>query len=190
MACMQSNSNKTKQLFNGKNLDGWRDYGNEKWFVDDEGNLVGESGPDDKYGYLGTADDYKNFVLSLQFFEESKKGNSGVFFHSSIKEGTKISGWQAEVAPPGDHTGGIYESYGRGWLIIPDSTKESVLQMGKWNTMKVRINGDTADTWLNGVHMVHLVDGKMGSKTGQIFLQIHTGGGSKFKFKDIRIRKL
>jgi hypothetical protein len=44
-----------KSLFNGKNLDGWTNYGTEKWYVED-GLLVCESGPDEKYGYLGTVD--------------------------------------------------------------------------------------------------------------------------------------
>src|SRR5690242_879577 len=138
-------------LFNGKNLDGWQVYGTEKWFVDTDGTLVCESGPRKQYGYLATDSSYRNFILTLQFRQEAN-GNSGVFFHCSVK-GTIISGWQAEIAPPGLHTGGIYESYGRGWLVIPDSAKENVLRMGHWNRMKLRVRGDTVDTWLNGVHM-------------------------------------
>ena len=99
---------KSKLLFNGKDLDGWKVYGTEKWYVQD-GELVCESGPNKEYGYLATNQNYKNFILELEFFQESD-GNSGVFFRSSI-EGTKISGWQVEVAPPGLHSGGIYESY-------------------------------------------------------------------------------
>ena len=176
-------------LFNGKNLDGWEVYGTEKWYVDSDGTMVCESGPQKEYGYLGTEDSsFKDFVLKLQFKQEAN-GNSGVFFHASVK-GTTVSGWQAEIAPPGDHTGGIYESYGRGWLIIPDSTKEKVLKMGDWNNMRVRVKGDTVDTWLNGTHMIHLVDKKIGSRTGQIALQIHSGGGIKVRWKNIAIRKL
>ena len=70
----------------------------------------------------------KNFELTLEFKQEAN-GNSGVFFRSSI-EGVKISGWQCEVAPLNHHTGGIYESYGRGWLIQPDSAKEKYLKTG------------------------------------------------------------
>ena len=96
-------------LFNGKNLDGWKIYGTEKWYVS-EGNLICESGPDEEYGYLATNNFYKNFILSLDFNQVSD-GNSGVFFRSTI-DGTKITGWQVEVAPPGSFSGGIYESYG------------------------------------------------------------------------------
>lgn len=176
------------QLFNGRNLDGWQIYGTERWFVDTDGTLVCESGPEKQYGYLGTTAHYQNFVLSVEFKQE-RDGNSGVFFHSMIK-GTRISGWQAEIAPPGLHTGGIYESYGRGWLIVPDSTKEKVLRMGQWNTLVVRVNGDMVDTWLNGTHMIHLQDAKIGSVTGQIALQIHQGGGIRVRWKNIELKKL
>lgn len=176
------------QLFNGKNLDGWKVYGTEKWYVDKDRTLVCESGPDKQYGYLGTAKKYKDFVLTCRFLQEAD-GNSGVFFHSSI-DGTKISGFQAEVAPPGMHTGGIYESYGRGWLAIPDPSKDSALKMGEWNAMKIRVHGDTVDTWLNGAYMTHLVDKEIGERAGQIALQIHAGGGIKVRWKDIWIKEL
>jgi hypothetical protein len=175
-------------LFNGRNLDGWEVYGTEKWFVDTDGTLVCESGPDKQYGYLATRDQYRNFDLTLEFKQEAD-GNSGIFFHASVK-GTTVSGWQAEIAPPGRHSGGIYESYGRGWLIMPDSAKEKVLKMGDWNTMRVRVVKDTVDTWLNGVPMAHLVDAKIGSRTGQIALQIHAGGGIRVRWKNITLRKL
>ncbi len=178
---------KTISLFNGKNLKGWKIYGTEKWYVDDNGTLVCESGPDKQYGYLGTKKKFKDFVLTLQFKQEAD-GNSGVFFHSSF-EGTKVTGWQAEVAPPGNNTGGIYESYGRGWLIKPAAGKDDV-KMGEWNTMKVRVKGDTVDTWLNGEKMIHLVDAKIGASTGQIALQIHAGGGIKVRWKNIEVSKL
>src|SRR3954468_17058661 len=106
---------RTGKIFNRKDLTGWTIHGTEKWYADN-GELVCESGPDKQYGYLSTDKNYKNFILTLQFRQEAN-GNSGVFFRSQIPEGVKISGWQAEVAPPGNHTGGIYESYGRGWLI-------------------------------------------------------------------------
>jgi hypothetical protein len=178
---------KYHSIFNGKDLSGWKIYGTEKWYVN-KGDLVCESGPEKKYGYLGTINQYKDFELTIDFKQEAN-GNSGVFFHSSI-DGTTISGWQAEIAPPGLHTGGIYESYGRGWLIKPDSTKEKVLKMGKWNTMKIRVVGDEVTTWLNGVQMIHLNDKKIGSRTGSIALQIHQGGGIKVRFRNIKIKEI
>lgn len=176
-----------KSLFNGKNLDGWTNYGTEKWYVED-GLLICESGPDKAYGYLGTDEHYKNFILTLKFKQEAN-GNSGVFIRSTI-EGTKVAGWQVEVAPPGKHTGGVYESYGRGWLIKPEAEKEDVLKMGEWNTMKIKVDGDELTSWLNGTEMVNIVDEKIGEGEGSVALQIHSGGGIKVQWKDIKIKVL
>ncbi len=177
-----------QELFNGKDLTGWTIYGTEKWYVED-GTIVAESGPDGEYGYLGTEDTFKDFILTLEFKQE-KDGNSGLFFHSSI-EGTKIAGWQAEIAPPGHDSGGIYESYGRGWLIKPDpEVSDKALKYGEWNKMKLMVKGDKVTTWLNGTKMITLEDEKIGAKGGQIALQIHSGGGLKLAFRDIVIKPI
>ena len=178
---------KAVSLFNGKNLDGWTNNGTEKWYVE-KGELICESGPDKQYGYLSTNKAYKNFELTLKFKQEAN-GNSGVFIRSSI-EGTKISGWQVEVAPAGMHTGGIYESYGRGWLIQPKPEGEQWLKMGKWNTMKILVKGDEVTSTLNGHPMVTFKDEKIGKGEGFIALQIHDGGGIKVRWKKIRIKVL
>jgi len=173
-----------KSLFNGKDLSGWTAYGTEKWYVED-GLLISESGPDAQYGYLATNEHYKDFEVTLEFLQEAD-GNSGVFIRSTI-EGTKVSGWQVEVAPPGKHTGGVYESYGRGWLIKPDAEKEKALKEGEWNTMKIRVSGDQLTSWLNGVEMVSITDEKIGAGEGSIALQIHDGGGIRVKWRNINI---
>jgi len=174
-------------LFNGKNLDGWVNHGEEKWFVED-GELICESGPKAEYGYLSTKNFYKDFELTLEFKQEAD-GNSGVFIRSTF-EGTKVTGWQVEVAPPGKDTGGIYESYGRGWLIKPDPEKDKALKMGEWNTMKIRVEGSEVTSWLNGVEMVHLKDEKIGKGEGAIALQIHDGGGIRVKWRNIQLVSL
>jgi hypothetical protein len=176
-----------KKIFNGKDLTGWTIHGTEKWYVENK-ELICESGPDKAYGYLSTDKPYKNFELTLQFKQEAN-GNSGVFIRSSI-EGVKINGWQVEVAPAGQHTGGIYESYGRGWLIHPKPEDEKFLKTGEWNDLKIRVVNDEVTTWLNGQQMVNLKDEKIGGGVGFIALQIHDGGGIKVKWRKMKIKEL
>ena len=173
-------------LFNGNDLDGWTTYGTEKWYVEN-GDLVCENGPDNEYGYLSTNEYYDNFILTLEFKQESN-GNSGVFFRSTI-EGVIIDGWQVEISPPGMNTGGIYESYGREWLITPDPKKEN-LNYGDWNSMKIMVNGDNVKTWLNGIEMITLNDEIIGQGEGSIALQIHAGDDVKVRWRNINLEKL
>lgn len=176
-----------KRIFNGRDLDAWTVHGTERWYVQD-GELICESGPDKKYGYLSTKQSYQDFDLRLKFLQEAD-GNSGVFFRSSI-EGVKISGWQVEVAPLNHHTGGVYESYGRGWLIQPKAEDEKFLKVGDWNDLRVLVRGDEVTTFLNGHEMIHLKDAKIGQGRGFIALQIHDGGGIRVRWKKLRIREL
>ena len=174
-------------LFNGKDLTGWKIYGTEKWYVKD-GELVCESGPDKGYGYLATDQFYDDFILNLKFFQESD-GNSGVFFRSTV-EGTKISGWQVEVAPPGSHSGGIYESYGRGWLIKPSNILDDVVALNQWNNMKIHVKNDIVTTWINDKKMISIKDSIIGKGSGSVVLQIHDGGNIKVRWKDIYLEEI
>ena len=178
---------KKEKLFNGKDLTGWTVYGTEKWYVE-KGLLVSESGPDKGYGYLGTTAEYGDFEVELEFKQEAN-GNSGVFIRSTV-DGTKVSGWQVEVAPPGNDTGGIYESYGRGWLIKPDPEKDKALKFGEWNTMRIVVQGDRVISYVNGVEMVNYADEKIGAGKGGVLLQIHDGGGIKVYWRNIVLKKL
>lgn len=180
-------SQKKQTLFNGKDLTGWTIHGTEKWFVEN-GELVCESGPEKQYGYLSTNKKYKDFEFTVKFKQEAN-GNSGVFIRSGI-EGVKISGWQVEVAPLNHHTGGVYESYGRGWLIQPKAEDEKWLKVDEWNDLKIRVKGDEVTTWLNGHQMINLKDEKIGQGEGFIALQIHDGGGIKVRWKDFQLTEL
>ena len=186
-SCTENQKLETISLFNGENLDGWIIYGTEKWYVEDY-ELVCESGPDKEYGYLGSEENFDDFILTLQFKQENN-GNSGVFFRSSV-DGTKVKGWQVEVAPPGLHSGGIYESYGRGWLIKPDSAKDSVVKMGEWNSMKIKVISDEVTTSINDIEMIKIKDSIIGKGIGGVALQIHDGGGIKVRWKNLKIQKL
>tara|TARA_B110000014_G_scaffold232848_1_gene195798 strand:+ start:271 stop:855 length:585 start_codon:yes stop_codon:yes gene_type:complete len=180
------NNDKIK-LFNGVDLTGWKIYGTEKWYVENN-EMVCESGPDKGYGYLATNKFYDDFILNLKFFQESD-GNSGVFFRSTVED-TKISGWQVEVAPPGSHSGGIYESYGRGWLIKPSNILDDIVVLNQWNKMRIHVENDIVTTWINDKEMVSISDSIIGKGSGSIVLQIHDGGNIKVRWKDIYLEKI
>ena len=94
------------------------------------------------------------------------------------------------VAPPNNHTGGIYESYGRGWLIKPDNEKDKYLKMGEWNKLTIKAYNDNVTTWLNGFEMISIDDEMIGKGEGRIALQIHDGGGIKVKWRNLSITEL
>ena len=179
-------------LFNGKDLTGWNNNGEEKWIVE-QGTIVCESAAN-KYGYLTTKKTYRDFHLRLKFKGEAA-GNSGVFFNARItginpEHGPDIEGMQVEVDPNvGKHTGGLYESGGRGWVAMPSAEGERALKPGEWNDLEVSVQGNHIVTQLNSVKVVDFTDPAPKFTDGVIGLQIHTGGGVKMRWKDIFIRE-
>jgi len=178
-------------LFNGKDLSGWKNNGQEKWVVED-GAILGESTVG-HYGYLTTEKTYGDFVLRLKFKCETD-GNSGVFTRSTItgnspETGPDIEGMQVEVDPT-RHTGGIYESGGRGWVALPTEAGEKAIKPREWNDLEIAVEGRHYVTRLNGVQCIDFQDPAPKFTTGVIALQLHTGGGVKIRFKDINVKPL
>lgn len=179
-------------LFNGKDLAGWKNNGDEKWIVE-QGTILCESTAN-KYGYLTTDKTYRDFILRLKFKGEAA-GNSGVFVHARIigidpQHGPDVEGMQVEVDPNrGKHTGGLYESGGRGWVAMPTAEGEQALKPGDWNDLEVSVKGAHIVTHLNGVKVVDYEDPSPKFTDGVIGLQIHTGGGVKMRWKDIYVKE-
>lgn len=176
-------------LFNGKDLTGWVQVGNEKWVVED-GTIYGE-GVTDKYGYLATAKDYKDFDLSLRFKCEAD-GNSGVYLHTRFKPETVnvIEGYQVEIDRVlNHHTGGLYGD-SRAWMVWPAAENETILRPYDWNDMLIQVLGNRTIVRLNGVLMVDYTNPIPKSPDGVIAFQLHSGGQGKMRFKDIYIRDL
>jgi len=174
-------------MFNGKDLTGWKNYGVEKWYVAG-GEIHGEA-VTKEYGYLGTEKTYKNFEMKGKFKAEGT-GNSGIFYHSTI-DGTNIQGVQVEVDPrPNMHTGGLYETGGRQWIVWPNPEGEKAMKVGDWNDVQFSVNGNHIQTWVNGVPAVDYTDATPKYTDGVIALQLHAGGEGKMRFKDIYVREI
>ncbi len=176
-------------LFNGKDLSGWVEVGEEKWMVED-GTIHGIA-VTDAYGYLQTEKKYTDFHLGIRFRCEGN-GNSGLFFHVDFKPGTPnvSQGLQFEIdCQVNRHTAGIYGD-GRAWVVWPAPEKETVVRQDDWNEMQVRVAGNRYVARLNGVEMIDFTDPKPKSFDGYIALQLHSGGDGNMRFKDIYIRDL
>ncbi|MBI5094490.1 MAG: DUF1080 domain-containing protein [Candidatus Hydrogenedentes bacterium] len=190
----KSEADTWRPLFDGKSLAGWKEWGTEKWTIED-GVIHGSSGPKKSEGYLATEETFKDFWVHGSF-KMLWDGNYGLFYHSTIKYDDKqypvISGLQGEVDPgyPGP-TGWVYESYKRGWLVTPDAkTLEAyALRPGEWNDMEIRSAGNHVTTWVNGIRVLDLVDAGQQLTEGSFALQLHAGGVAGILWKDLRVKK-
>jgi len=114
--------------------------------------------PDDRKNLIATS------ILAPEGSRARRRATAAWFLHARItgidpEHGPDIEGMQVEVDPSvGKHTGGLYESGGRGWVKMPAAEGEQALKSGEWNDLEVSVEGNHIVTQLNGVKIVDFVD--------------------------------
>ena len=202
-------------LFNGEDLSGWEVLGGDANFQVEDGMIVGITEEDLPNCFLATKKQYDDFILEADF-KIDPNINSGIQIRSAVyekdtttaylngrlEEGTRdweagrVHGYQIEIDPSDRAwTGGFYEEGGRGWLQPLNENEEAqeAYKPEEWNHLKIRADGNTFTTWLNGVPAANTTDNQMDS--GFIALQLHGAWkeeqvGQKVYFKNIRIKEL
>jgi hypothetical protein len=174
-----------KPLADGKTLDGWHKNGEGQWTVED-GAFVGRSDKAKLYGHLVSDDTYRDFTVRFKF--QCPSGDSGFFIRTKMEEPDKTLGLQVQVGPIGTGTGGIYESYGRGWLQRPTLDEEKAFyKQGEWNEMVISAQGNRVVVHVNGVKTADVTDDQIEQQAGVFALQMHSGTVNLTKFKDLEI---
>lgn len=185
-----------QDLFNGKNLKGWKQLDGSAEFRVEEGMIVGISILEMPNSFLATKERYGDFILEYEM-KMDRGLNSGVQFRSRalLPDGTeRVNGYQVECDDHDDRpwAGGIYEEADRGWLYPMSYHMEvtGVNKRGDWNRIRVEAVGNTIRTYINGVNFANLVD--EGRSEGFIALQVHSINdpgleGKSIRWKNIRI---
>lgn len=177
-----------KLLWDGKSMDGLKRYGNAEWTIKD-GALVSSG----KGGWLGTAEDYGDFVLKADFRTSAPNINSGIYLRRSREDGdSHFIGYEMQIRNPSpndkaydgkkDNHNGYYTGSFSGHL---KSHNEPVIEMGQWNTAEVTAQGDHFIVVINGKKV--LDDHQKDFAKGAIGLQ-HTG--QTIEFRNLKVKTL
>ncbi len=124
-------------------------------------------------GYLTSKEDYKDFVLDVDF-RTSENANSGVFIRSpGGNGGYEVQIWKAQ--PQGYNTGAI--------VGTAKTATEYKFMPDRWNHYEITADGDHLTVVLNGTKTLDVHDSKF--RDGRIRLQYQ-----KFpiEFKNIKLR--
>jgi hypothetical protein len=192
-------------LFDGRTTDGWRGYHMDSmpsgWSVVDGAlTRVGESSD------IITRDQFDNFELSLEWNVEPG-GNSGILYRVTEEyDYSYKSGPEMQVLDDGGHPDGESRltAAGSDYGLYP-SPAGVVKPAGEWNQVRILVNGNHVEHWLNGVKVVEYELGGADwaarvkaskfaewpnyglAKTGHVALQEH---GHRVAYRNIKIRVL
>lgn len=184
-------------LFNGKDLSGWKQLnGTAKYHVEN-GEIVGTTKTKIPNSFLCTEKHYGDFILEFDVFVDPVI-NSGVQFRSnSFKDyrNGQVHGYQFELDPSDRaYSGGIYDEGRRAWIypLSINPNRDRSFKNGRWNSCRIEAIGNSIRTWINGVQCANLVDDLTAS--GFIALQVHGIGTNEnlarkeIRWKNIRIK--
>ena len=164
------------QLFNGKDLTGWKKHPDDKakWEVVD-GTLVG-TGPT---GHLfSERGDYENFHFRIEA-KINDKGNSGQYFRATYTKGFP-PGYEAQInSTSGDpiRTGSLYpdqrasDSERKAMIVL-----DQLVKPDEWFTQEVIAVGNHIVIKLNGKTTVDFLDERKRYAKGHFAIQQHNDG--------------
>ena len=166
------------ELFNGKNLDGWKVSENPGSFTVEDG-VIKVAGPRGHAFYMGPVGnhDFKNFELMVEV-KTMPKANSGLFIHTEYQDtGWPNVGYEIQVNQShGDwrKTGSVYSF---------QDVREVYVEDGEWYTEHVIVEGSKITVKVNGKTINEYDESKdekrgadLGTKklsSGTIALQAH-----------------
>lgn len=191
---------KTKPLFDGKTLTGWKAVAGAAPYKAENGMIVGTMTKDTPNSFLITEKEFGDFILELDVKLEGDNTNSGIQTRSHIKlEGNRgkglVYGRQVEIDPTARAwTGGIYDEARRLWLypLELNPAARSLYKKNEFNHYRIECMGNETKTWVNGKPVAYVIDTL--DQSGFIGLQVHSIGnnlendGKKVYFKNINIQ--
>lgn len=195
LAAWPQKGEKWTDLFNGKDLKGWKPLNGKAKFEVLNGEIVGTTVAAEPNSFLATEATYGDFVLELEFHMSDM--NTGIQFRSESKadyQDGRVHGYQFEIDPsPRAWTGGIYDERRRLWLypLEYNPQAKTAFKKGEWNKARIECIGNTMRTFINNIPAAHLVDDM--TPKGFIALQVHAVSkpeevGRQVRFKNIRIQ--
>ncbi len=186
-------------LFNGKDLTGWKRLAGTAEYSVENGVIVGRTVMNSRNTFLVTEKEYGDFMLEADIWLEDEEGNAGIqtrsHFDSNAFEGVgRVYGRQCEIDPTARRwTGGIYDEGRRQWLYPMQLNPQAqhAYKNGKYNHYRVECIGNEMRTWVNGIAAAYVVDTI--DLKGFIGLQVHginsaDHAGKKVCFKNVRIK--
>lgn len=196
VAANSQTNNGWKNLFNGKDLSGWKQLNGKAKYEVKNREIIGTTVPNEPNSFLVTDQDYSDFILDLELLVDTSM-NSGIQIRSLSTPdymNGRVHGYQVEVDPSDRQwSGGLYDEARRGWLysLELNPAGKKAFKNNQWNKYHIECIGNTIRVWVNGIPTSHVVDAL--TPNGFIALQVHavkdaSKVGKQIRWRNIRIK--
>lgn len=189
------------ELFNGRNLEGWRAGGHAGSWKVAEGAITAV-GAQSHLFYNGPVRgaDFRNFELEVEARLDAR-ANSGVYFHTAYQaKGWPEKGFEVQLNNTATGEGGYLERKKTGSLYGIRNVYKQLVADNEWFKIHVLVRGKNIQVRLNGVLLVDYTEPATpvmvpGLESGRFLshgtfaLQCHDAG-SRARFRSIRVRPL
>ena len=189
---IRANRDNIVTFFNGQDLTGWigKTAPGELWTVEkgaspQESQIVGKTTGLDHNDFLVSQFSLTDFRFKCQVLLKDNQGNSGIQIRSLPLASGEMKGYQADVGP--GWWGKLYEESGRG--LLEDNDAEKHAKPGEWNSYEIIAVGSRVRTFING-HLCVDRDDPAGARSGVIAVQLHSGGATEVRFKNLELTLL
>ena len=180
---MQATADNVSTFFDGKSVSGW--VGDAKLWSVENGEIVGKTDGLAKNEFLISELSVGDFRLELDVKLVGDEGNSGIQIRSQPIAGGEMKGYQADIGP--GWWGKLYEEHGR--ALLEAKGGEQFVKKGEWNHYEIVAAGSRVRTWINGNLCVDRDDPE-GARRGVIGLQLHSGGKTEVRYKNLKLTLL
>ncbi len=180
---MQATADNVSSFYNGKDLAGW--VGDAKLWSVEDGEIVGKTEGLAKNEFLISELSVGDFRLALDVKLVGDEGNSGIQIRSQPIAGGEMKGYQADIGA--GWWGKLYEEHGR--ALLEAKGGEEFVKKGEWNHYEIVAAGSRVRTWINGNLCVDRDDPEA-ARRGVIGLQLHSGGKTEVRFKNLNLTLL
>ncbi len=190
-------NSKASQLFDGKTFKGWDGDTNKTWRIQ-EGAFIGGSlsAMVPRNEFIATTRSFTNFVLKLKFKLVGTEGfvNGGVQIRSerTTEPPNEMRGYQVDIGDP-EWWGCLYDESRRNKVVAKSDMNEinKVLKRQDWNEYVIRAEGKRIRAWINGAQTVDYTEPEdLIPQFGRIGLQVHGGGKTEARYKEISLEEL
>lgn len=169
-----------RELFNGRDLTGWKLVGGGSKVWVENGAIVGQMVRGTaEHTFVTTNERFRDFILEAECKDVGALHTGFMLraIDAPVDARIRLLAYQVKIDPtPRAWTGGIFDDFGNNWNwmynLEHDPRARAAYRHGEWTRFRIEAIGRALKVWVNDVPVTHLLDDKY--REGYLALKVHS----------------